>query len=193
MSLPGSVIAHTATGALRFPFQPIGGKKTLRFESGFDGIEPNNTYAHVLDPEDHDVGLIAGRLPQGESAILSFVHQHATAANNTTSTIWVMLGCEVGDGEMSYEPALILACTAGAATINAGSGILTAADATKNNCWVDTIVKTNDYTQGAVVLGLAAEGRASIKIPTYGASHIIVMVAAAGGTATAVAALVRGT
>jgi hypothetical protein len=194
MSLPGSVIAHTATGALRFPFHPIGGNNTLRFESGFDDAAPNTTYAQEIDPLSHETaGLIAGRLPQGESAILSFVHQHATAANNTTSTIWVMLGCEVGDGEMSYEPALILACTAGAATVNAGSGILTAADAAQNNAWVDTIVKTNDYTQGAVVLGLAAEGRASIKIPTYGASHIIVMVVDAGGTATAVAALVRGT
>lgn len=193
MSLPGSVIAHTAVGALRFPFLPVGGKKTLTFASGYDSVTPNSDNAHELAPMQHATGLLAGRLPQGEHAILSFVHQHATSANNTTSTIWVMLGCEMGDGEISYEPSLVLACTGGAATVAAGSGLLTTADAAKNNTFVDTIVKTNDYTGGAVVLGLAADGRASIKVPTYGASHIIVMVVASGGTATAVAALIRGT
>lgn len=194
MSLPGSVIAHTAVGALRFPFLPVGGKKTLTFTAGYDSLTPNTDNAHELAPLQHvPAGLLAGRLPQGEHAILSFVHQHASAANNTTSTIWVMLGCEMGYGEISYEPSLVLACTGGAATVATGSGLLTAADAAKNNVFVDTIVKTNDYTGGAVVLGLAADGRASIKVPTYGASHIIVMVVSGGGTASAVAALIRGT
>lgn len=192
MAFPGSTQPAPPTGSLRLPFKPLGGKKALLICTAAAAASTVfSTYAHLTNiPEQSASGGIAvGLLPQGCNVALQFVH-NAASANNTTSTVRVLLGYEVGDGEIEFVPALDLALTAGNASVATGSDLVgTVATELK---YVDTISKTADYlgTPGANVFGEAADGIASIEFDARGASYVMVLTSK--GTADGVAVMGRG-
>ena len=191
MGLPGSTQTAVPVGTLRLPFKPVGGKKSvLLCTAAAAASTAFSTYAHVTNVPESDAagGISVGMLPQGCNVALSFIH-NAAAANNTASTVRVLLGFEVGDGEISFRPALDLALTAGDASVASGSDLVgSAANQLK---WVDTIGVTTDYlgSPAANVVGQAAESAAFVEFDARGASHIMIL--SSKGTADGVGTVVR--
>ena len=170
----------------------MGGRKALLFcTSAGAAATAFSTYAHLTDIIEPSAanGISVGMLPQGCNVALSFVH-NAAAANNTTSTARVLLGFEVGDGEISFRPAFDLALTAGDASVASGSELV--GSTTNQLKWVDTITISTDYlgSPGANVVGSAAESAAFIEFDARGAAYILVLTSK--GTADGVATLGRG-
>lgn len=191
MGLPGSTQLAVPTGTLRLPFKPIGGRKALLIATAAGAATTAfSTYAHVTNIPESDAanGISVGALPQGCNVALSFVH-NAASANNTTSTVRVLLGFETADGEISFRPGLDLSLTAGNASVASGSDLV--GSATNELKWVDTISITADYlgTPGANVVGQGAESAAFVEFDARGASHIMVL--SSKGTADGVGSVVR--
>lgn len=191
MGLPGSTQPAVPTGTLRHPFKPLGGRKSILLCTDADAASTSfDTYAHLVSIPEQDAanGVAVGLIPQGCNVSLSFVHNDASA-DNTTSTVRIMQGFEVGNGEIAFEPVADLALTAGDADVNAGSDLV--GDAANELKWVDTISVTTEYlgTPGVNVVGQATNAKAAIEWDARGASYILVL--SSKGTADGVGTVVR--
>jgi len=172
---------------------PIGGGKKIVLATS-NGAAGNSYGLYVLtdgvvQPSAVD-GVSEGNCPVGCNTGVSFV-LNGDPVDGLTVNAKILLGFEVGDGQISYRPGLELTIAAGNGVIDANHEMLP--EGVTGECgWADTITINADYTggAGAQVIGDGTNGVAEVCFDNAGAARILVLTSIID--ADGVAPLTRG-
>lgn len=179
----------TSRGAAQIPWQCSPGNQIVVFS----GTQPaaGSGYVHSLTRWASSITtlgvVVLTGLDPHASLLLRTFHTHASAANNTTSTMRLWWGDEIkiparasGDSEMEYGASYMgeLALVAGATALAADSRLLEdAPDTHLSSGWVDTYTVTTDDSpplRGFEVYSDSADGCAVLRLENPGSPFAIV-------------------